>query len=103
VARAGWELESRNGRFPLTAPTLLVLKELWEERERHGSLAELLRNERGRRVPAILPKLLGDIVVLPWDREYHDLPGEGLALDETARAKRAGWPGRVAAGPASAS
>jgi 8-oxo-dGTP pyrophosphatase MutT (NUDIX family) len=103
VSRSGWEVDSQSGRFPLTAPTLLVLKELWEVWERHGSLAELLRNERSRRVHAVLPKMLGELVVLPWDADYHRLPGEGLALDESGMAERAGWPGRLGAGPASAS
>jgi 8-oxo-dGTP pyrophosphatase MutT (NUDIX family) len=97
VARAEWELGAQSGHFPLMAPTLIVLKELWEVRARHGSLAALLEHERDRQVRPVLPKILGDLVVLPWDPEYQGLPGDGLALDETGVAERAGCPARLAA------
>lgn len=86
-----------SGRLALTAPTLMVLEELWALRARHSSLAELLRDARGRRVRTVLPKIHGDLVVLPWDPAYHDLPGEGLLLDDDDAAARAGWPSRLPA------
>ena len=98
VAPQEWEAAATPD-FPLTPPTLLVLRELAEALERHGSLDAVLAQPRDGEIRAVLPKLIERTVVLPWDPEYDHLPGEGLAWDAAAIATRAGWPVRLPLAP----
>jgi 8-oxo-dGTP pyrophosphatase MutT (NUDIX family) len=96
-----WAFAARVTDFPVTPPTQLVLRELAHEVEARGSLESLLAAAAaGRSVPTVLPKLVGGdtgTVVLPWDPEYNELPGEGSPWDAEAIAARSGWPSRLPA------
>jgi 8-oxo-dGTP pyrophosphatase MutT (NUDIX family) len=82
------------------APTLFTMLELAESLRQHGSLGALLRAERGRQTPALLPKSIvtqtGAEAVYPWDPAYDELPGEGLTLPKNILAHYAGRPSRWA-------
>jgi len=95
VTQPEWRAAATTAEFPLTPPTLLVLRELAEALSRHGSLGALLQRSRDRRVAAVLPKLLGGTVVMPWDPEYERLPGDGIAWNAADMAARADWPSRL--------
>lgn len=95
-----WAFGARIADFPITPPTQLVLRELAQELEACGSMDSLLAAAAGRSVRRVLPKLVGGEtgnVVLPWDPEYNELPGEGAAWDAAAIAERSGWPSRLPA------
>jgi 8-oxo-dGTP pyrophosphatase MutT (NUDIX family) len=77
----------RAGELRMAPPTIATLQDLWRSHARHGGLERMLQAERSRDVPPILPKLRrladGEIeVVLPWDREYASLEGEGCVVCE---------------------
>jgi 8-oxo-dGTP pyrophosphatase MutT (NUDIX family) len=95
VMESEWRAAQTSPGFPLTPPTLLVLRELAEALSRHGSLAALLERSRDRRVATVLPKLVGGTVVLPWDPEYDRLPGDGIAWSAADVAARGNWPSRL--------
>lgn len=98
VDPAIWMSATSSGDFPLTPPTLLVLRELWAALQLHGSVDALLTGERQRPIRTVLPKLIdGGIVVMPWDAHYETLRGEGRAWDATAVADRRDWPSRLSA------
>ena len=81
--------------FPVPTPTQVVLREVAEALEQHGSIAELLARERARPVHTVLPKTAADeATVLPWDPEYASLPGEGLQWSAEALGTRRSWPSR---------
>ena len=95
-----WAFGAHVADFPITPPTQLVLRELAQELEACGSLDNLLAAAAGRSVRKVLPKLVGGEtgdVVLPWDAEYNELPGEGAVWDAGAIAERSGWPSRMPA------
>jgi 8-oxo-dGTP pyrophosphatase MutT (NUDIX family) len=94
VTQPEWRAAATPG-FPLTPPTLLVLRELAEALSHHASLGALLQRSRDRKINAVLPKLIGGSVVLPWDPEYERLPGDGIAWDAADIAARADWPSRL--------
>jgi 8-oxo-dGTP pyrophosphatase MutT (NUDIX family) len=82
--------------FPLTPPTILVLRELAVGLRRHAALDALLRAPRT--IHAVLPKLSpDDEAVMPWDPAYPSLPGEGVTWPEDAVREREGWPSRLGA------
>jgi 8-oxo-dGTP pyrophosphatase MutT (NUDIX family) len=77
---------TRNGEMLIAPPTIACLEDVWQSHARHGSVGAMLRAERSRPVPPVLPKFV-EIdgmrhVVLPWDPEYADLPGEGCTVAE---------------------
>lgn len=96
---AGWMRAGEREDFPLTPPTRLVLRELAESLERHGSLAALRVHELAREVLPVLPKVVmegdAEYAVMPWDPRYAALPGEGEPWHGAALADRAGWPSRL--------
>jgi len=78
-ARASEAIE--RGEIRVVPPTLLTLEDLAESYARHGSLDAMLAAERGRAVPAVMPRIdasAGELkVVMPWDPGYAAAPGEG--------------------------
>jgi len=76
------------GELKLPPPTIRNLEDL----SAHATVEAALEWARSREVIAILPKLvpLGDTlaIVLPWDSDYADLPGEGIVIDSTHQAAR---------------
>jgi 8-oxo-dGTP pyrophosphatase MutT (NUDIX family) len=93
-----WSTASLSGNFPLTPPTVMVLREFWTALQIHGSFDALLDRERQRIIRPVLPKLLdGGIVVMPWDAQYDSERGEGITWERTAIVERSGWPSRVTA------
>lgn len=95
----GWMRAGEREDFPLTPPTRLVLRELAEALNLHGTLQELRVRELAREVLPVQPKVVtendAEIAVMPWAPEYASLPGEGLAWSAAAIAARAGWPARL--------
>lgn len=73
-----------DGSLPVSPPTLFVLEDLRLSLLAHGTLEAMLAAERDRAVPAILPRLRetgsGPEAVMPWERGYDALPGEGEAI-----------------------
>jgi len=71
-----------SGEMKMAPPTRATLQDLWSSHRRHGGLAAMLEAERTRIVPPILPKRVelgtDEIeIVLPWDEQYEQMPGEG--------------------------
>jgi 8-oxo-dGTP pyrophosphatase MutT (NUDIX family) len=70
-----------SGEMKMAPPTRATLQDLWSSHRLHGGLAAMLEAERRRIVPPILPKR-ADVgadeieIVLPWDAQYEQLPGE---------------------------
>ncbi len=92
---ARWPSLTEDGTFPVPAPTQLVLREVAEALDLHGSIAGLLARERGRPILTVLPKMTADdAIVLPWDPDYATLPGDGLDWDAEAVGARRHWPSR---------
>jgi 8-oxo-dGTP pyrophosphatase MutT (NUDIX family) len=95
----GWMRAGEREDFPLTPPTRLVLRELAESLDRHGSLASLRVHELAREVLPVQPKVViegdAEFAVMPWAPEYAGLPGEGREWPSAAAAARAGWPTRL--------
>jgi 8-oxo-dGTP pyrophosphatase MutT (NUDIX family) len=86
-----------SGEMKMAPPTRATLQDLWSSHRRHGGLAAMLEAERTRIVPPILPKRseVGTTeieIVLPWDEQYEQLPGEGCRI-------LAGYPDYVTAMP----
>lgn len=74
-----------SGEMKMAPPTRATLQDLWSSHRRHGGLAAMLEAERTRIVPPILPKRaeVGATeieIVLPWDEQYEQLPGEGCRM-----------------------
>jgi 8-oxo-dGTP pyrophosphatase MutT (NUDIX family) len=73
-----------SGELLVAPPTHATLEDIWRSHARHGSIAAMLRAEQTRLVPPILPKmaLIDGItqVVLPWDPQYAEMPGEGCVV-----------------------
>mgnify|MGYP003556403176 CR=1 FL=1 len=82
LAEADIRRHLASGEMKMAPPTRATLQDLWSSHRRHGSLAAMLEAERTRVVPPILPKRLevsaAEIeIVLPWDQQYQQMPGEG--------------------------
>ncbi|HET7203579.1 MAG TPA: hypothetical protein VFI92_09450 [Steroidobacteraceae bacterium] len=76
-----------SGEMKMAPPTIATLEDLWRSHARHGGVEAMLRAERARAVPPILPKIVRDEgggidVVLPWDPLYPSLPGESCVVWE---------------------
>jgi 8-oxo-dGTP pyrophosphatase MutT (NUDIX family) len=74
---------AKRGEMKIAQPTRYNLEDLRVSLAKHGSLAALMRNAATRRVGAIMPKLAKQdgktIIVMPWDVEYQNAPGESVA------------------------
>lgn len=71
-----------SGEMKMAPPTRATLQDLWSSHRRHGGLAAMLEAERTRIVPPVLPKRAeagtAEVeIVLPWDEQYEQMPGEG--------------------------
>ncbi|MBP6106106.1 MAG: NUDIX domain-containing protein [Steroidobacteraceae bacterium] len=82
LAEADIRRHLASGEMKMAPPTRATLLDLWSSHRRHGGLAAMLEAERTRIVPPILPKLVesgaADVeIVLPWDEQYRQMPGEG--------------------------
>jgi hypothetical protein len=65
----------------MAPPTRATLQDLWSSHRLHGGLDAMLAAERARFVPPILPKMIevgaSELeIVLPWDEQYEQTPGE---------------------------
>ncbi len=72
---------ARDKTMTLSQPTLYNLMELDSSLRQHVSLNELLAAEAQRDVVPVLPKVaIGEqrLIVMPWDREYNELAGDGV-------------------------
>ncbi|MCX7054259.1 MAG: NUDIX domain-containing protein [Proteobacteria bacterium] len=74
-----------SGEMKMAPPTRATLQDLWSSHRLHGGLAAMLEAERTRIVPPILPKMVevgvAEIeIVLPWDEQYEQTPGEGCRM-----------------------
>lgn len=83
--------------FPVTAPTLVVLRELSLALGDAGAAGAGAALARSRSVRTVLPKIRDGAAVMPWDPEYASLPGDGLPWDAAGLGERAGWPSRFPA------
>lgn len=73
---------SRRGEMTVSRPTLYNLMELDASVRHHGSLSAILHAEARRDIAPVLPKIQqGEprMIVMPWDAEYHSLPGSGVS------------------------
>lgn len=73
---------ARDGTMTVAQPTLYNLMELDSSVRQHVSLSAMLDGERRRDIVPVLPKVVrGErrMIVMPWDDEYHTLPGSGVA------------------------
>jgi 8-oxo-dGTP pyrophosphatase MutT (NUDIX family) len=89
-----------SGEMKMAPPTLATLQDLWSSHARHGGLAAMLAAERTRVVPPILPKRaevgVDEIeIVLPWDEQYGQTPGEGCRTLESYPDYVAALPSRM--------
>jgi 8-oxo-dGTP pyrophosphatase MutT (NUDIX family) len=75
--------------MPISHPTQHNLRDLQSSLSRHGSLDALLRAESSRQVIPTLPKMYQDngrtIIVMPWEADYAQAPGEGAPYPTAAR------------------
>jgi 8-oxo-dGTP pyrophosphatase MutT (NUDIX family) len=77
---------ARDDAMTLSPPTLFNLMELDASVRHHVSLDEILAAETQRDIVAVLPKLVRgerNVLVMPWDAEYHMLIGSGAALENS--------------------
>ncbi len=99
LAPRDWIQANGDSDFPVTPPTLIVLRELAEALAAAKSLEAFLQTAHGRTPPTVLPKIVAgepaDTVILPWDPEYDALPGGGVSWDAASIAARADWPSRL--------
>lgn len=75
---------ARDDAMTLSPPTLFSLMELDASLRRHVSLDAIFAAETQRDIVAVLPKLVRgerNVIVMPWDIEYHQLGGVGPALE----------------------
>lgn len=73
---------ARRDSMKLALPTRYTLEDLRASIDAHGTLAALLSREARRDVAPIMPKLIEDngtsTIVMPWDPQYANVPGEGV-------------------------
>jgi hypothetical protein len=77
---------ARDDAMTLSPPTLFNLMELDASVRHHVSLDEILAAETQRDIVAVLPKLVRgerNVLVMPWDTEYHMLIGSGATLENS--------------------
>ena len=71
---------SADGTLAIAAPTLYTTIELVAALQEHATLPALLSAQASRHVVSMMPKVLPGTrtVIMPWDPEYPDVPGEGI-------------------------
>lgn len=72
------------GAMTLSPPTLLNVMELQVSERYHVSLDAMLNAEARRVIVPVLPKISArdrNTIVMPWDAEYHELPGSGVSRE----------------------
>jgi 8-oxo-dGTP pyrophosphatase MutT (NUDIX family) len=75
---------ARDDAMTLSPPTLFNLMELDASARHHVSLDEIFAAESRRDIVAVLPKLVRgerNVIVMPWDSEYHNSSGVGAPLE----------------------
>jgi 8-oxo-dGTP pyrophosphatase MutT (NUDIX family) len=87
LAQAEIEAGIANEELALAPPTRATLADIWFSHAQHGGVAQMLRAERLRPVPLILPKIVerddGTVqALLPWDPDYATASGEGHVAPE---------------------
>ena len=92
-------LAIENGAMESSGPTLTVLRDLRRAVDLHETARAILKNERGRYVTPILPKMVssdtGTDLLLPWDPEYEAGFGAGLRLESDVPEHWRLWPSRM--------
>jgi 8-oxo-dGTP pyrophosphatase MutT (NUDIX family) len=81
LTEAAVRTQLASGEMKMAPPTRATLQDLWSSHRLHGRLDAMLAAERTRFVPPILPKMIevgtGELeIVLPWDEQYEQTPGE---------------------------
>lgn len=82
----------------IAQPTRYTLEDVRFSLKKHGSLDAMLRAEAAREVAAIMPKLIKGSktsIVLPWDPDYPNVPGEGVRADQHYEPALLALPSRV--------
>ena len=100
LAEADVRRHLASGEMKMAPPTRATLQDLWSSHRRHGGLAAMLEAERTRIVPPILPKWIevgtAEIeIVLPWDEQYQQMPGEGCRARRSFPAYVTAMPSRM--------
>jgi hypothetical protein len=90
---------ARDGAMTVSQPTLYNLMELDASVRQHGSLSAMLAAEAQREVVPVLPKVTarGEArsIVMPWDREYHDLAGSAVPQELSYPQRMLALPSRI--------
>lgn len=90
---------ARDAKMKVSQPTLYNLMELDASVRQHISLNAMLAAEARRAVAPVLPKVLkGErrCIVMPWDREYHELAGDSVPRATAYPQRLLDLPSRVA-------
>jgi 8-oxo-dGTP pyrophosphatase MutT (NUDIX family) len=75
---------AHDGAMALAPPTLYSLMELDASVRRHVALDAIFSAETRRDIVPVMPKIAASnrrVIVMPWDAEYHDLPGVGVSRE----------------------
>jgi hypothetical protein len=75
---------ARDGAMTLSPPTLFTLIEIDASVRQHVALDAMFAAEARRDIVVVLPKLVRgerNVIVMPWDSEYHMLIGSGASLE----------------------
>lgn len=85
------------GTLAVAAPTLYTTVELVAALQEHATLPALLSAQTSRSVVPMMPKVLPGTrtVIMPWDPEYPDVPGEGTPPGREFPATLRALPSRV--------
>lgn len=89
---------ARDGAMTVSQPTLYNLMELDASLRQHLSLDAILASETQREVVPVLPKVMkGEqrMIIMPWDSEYHDFSGAGVAREISYPQRLRALPSRV--------
>lgn len=90
MAPASIVAAARDGTMTLSTPTLFNVMELGASVRQHVSLDAIFSAETRRVIVPVLPKVTHgeqSMIVMPWDAEYHQLPGLG-APEKTSYPER---------------
>ena len=89
---------ARDGAMTVSQPTLYNLMELDSCLRQHASLDESFDGATRRAIAPVLPKIVKRdvrMIVMPWDSEYHNLPGLGVSRDIGYSSSLQALPSRV--------
>lgn len=89
---------ARDGTMTVSQPTRYNLMELDSSVRQHLSLSAMLAVEARRSVTPVLPKVIKSehrVIVMPWDREYHELAGSGVPREISYPQRLLELPSRV--------